>query len=199
MSDPGSVSQWIDGLKADDADAIQQLWHRYSQWLIRLAKRQLGNINRGVTDGEDVTQRVFASLCRAASEGRLEDVTSRDDLWWLLMSFTRRKVADEARYATAQKRNPAGLNDDRGQLLDVRELISNEPSPHELATMRERLAHLLDCLRDDEQRSIAQLRLEGYTVGEIAEQLDSGKRSVERKLNLIRARWSKHIEQQELD
>ena len=37
------------------------------------------------------------------------------------------------------------------------------------------------------------MRIEGYCVQEIAEQLQIGKRSVERKLDLIRKRWTEEM------
>jgi DNA-directed RNA polymerase specialized sigma24 family protein len=40
-------------------------------------------------------------------------------------------------------------------------------------------------------REIALARVEGYTVQEIAERLEISKRSVERKLDLIRQAWAK--------
>ena len=44
-------------------------------------------------------------------------------------------------------------------------------------------------LRDDTQREIARLRLEGYENTEIAEKTGVSLRSVERKLKLIRETW----------
>jgi DNA-directed RNA polymerase specialized sigma24 family protein len=49
---------------------------------------------------------------------------------------------------------------------------------------------LLDKLEDDTQREVAIWKLEGYTNKEIAEKVDRNERSVERKLKLIRKRWS---------
>jgi len=48
---------------------------------------------------------------------------------------------------------------------------------------------LLSSLRDDGLRSIAVLKLEGYSNPEIAVKLDSSLRSIERKLALIRQQW----------
>ena len=42
MSSDGSVSRWINGLKAGDIEAAQRLWERYADQLIRLARRKLG-------------------------------------------------------------------------------------------------------------------------------------------------------------
>jgi DNA-directed RNA polymerase specialized sigma24 family protein len=49
---------------------------------------------------------------------------------------------------------------------------------------------LLEGLPDDELRTIALLRMEGYSNEQIAERLGCGLRSVERKLDRIRKRWT---------
>ena len=48
-------------------------------------------------------------------------------------------------------------------------------------------------LRDDCLRTIVVLRIEGYLVKEIAERLSVGERTVERKLQLIRAKWTQEL------
>ena len=54
--------------------------------------------------------------------------------------------------------------------------------------MVDELEHLLAPL-DDERQSIALLKMDGYTHGEIAQRLGISLRSVERKVALIRDRW----------
>ncbi len=53
---------------------------------------------------------------------------------------------------------------------------------------------LLDLLRDETLREIAVMRIEGYSVEEIATKLGIGMRSIERKLQLIRTKWSREID-----
>jgi hypothetical protein len=48
---------------------------------------------------------------------------------------------------------------------------------------------LLDGLRDDSLRQIALMRMEGYGNDEIAARLDCGRRTISRKLDLIRRCW----------
>jgi DNA-directed RNA polymerase specialized sigma24 family protein len=48
---------------------------------------------------------------------------------------------------------------------------------------------LLDQLDDPTLRTIAVQRLQGYSTSEIAKNLNCVKRTVERKLELIRHRW----------
>jgi RNA polymerase sigma factor (sigma-70 family) len=194
-----SVSQWIAGLKDGDALAVQNLWTRYFERLVRLAKKKLGNSPKRVADEDDIAQNVFHSLCRGAKAGRFSDVSRRDDLWWLLLGITRQKVADYVRKETAQKRGPSqvqtegGLNPRESQPFMLDQLLGDEPSPEFLAILNEQNEHLLNLLRDDQLRRIAMWRIEGYTVEEIANLLAVSDRTIERKLRLIRNSWSKEL------
>jgi DNA-directed RNA polymerase specialized sigma24 family protein len=198
MSASSSVSEWIAGLAAQDAQAAARLWDRYSGKLVELAAKRLGKAPRHVADEEDVAACVFSSLCRGAAEGRLQNLTNRDELWWLLVRLTRQKVADYVRRETAQKRGygqtqlaPAvGLP----EAWSLDEVIGNDPTPEYLVSMQEEYRRLLGLLRDDKLRCVAARRIEGYTVDEIAVQLSLSKRSIERKLRLIRSKWSREFQ-----
>jgi DNA-directed RNA polymerase specialized sigma24 family protein len=66
---------------------------------------------------------------------------------------------------------------------------SDGPTPAEAALMNEALEHRFQMLKDPELRRIALWKLEGYTNPEIAAQLQCTVRTVERKLERIRAYW----------
>jgi hypothetical protein len=69
MSTPGSVTAWIEQLKAGDA-AAAPLWQGYFRRLVGLARQKLGAAPRRVADEEDVALSAFASFCLAAMQGR---------------------------------------------------------------------------------------------------------------------------------
>ena len=196
-----SVTQWLAGLKAGDAEAVRQLWNRYSAALIGQARQRLNHAPRQAADEEDVAQSVFVSLCRGAADGRFDDLANRDDLWWLLLALTRHKAAGQIRRDAAQKRGGLNRTKTFSQLKDqdgdshfsFELLISDEPTPEDLAIMAEEYNHLLTLLRDDQLRKVASLRIEGYSVAELSQQVGIGVRSIERKLRLIRTTWAKHL------
>jgi DNA-directed RNA polymerase specialized sigma24 family protein len=64
------------------------------------------------------------------------------------------------------------------------------PSPAEAALLNEALEQRLEALNSPELQQIALWRLEGYTNQEIAARLDRTERSVERKLERIRHKWT---------
>jgi DNA-directed RNA polymerase specialized sigma24 family protein len=190
----GSVTHWIGELKAGQGEAAEPLWSRYFERLVRLAsaKLQRGRRLGGDADGEDAALSAFRSLCSGAARGRFPRLDDRDDLWRLLAVITLRKAQAQARRRRRWKRggkwfHPGGASDGNEDLL--RHAISQEPTPELAAEMADELGSLLGVLGDDQLRQIAMYRMEGYTVDEIAERLGCARRTVARRLELIRMEW----------
>jgi DNA-directed RNA polymerase specialized sigma24 family protein len=192
-----SISEWIASLKRGDSVAVVQLWNRYSAALIKLAHERICHLPQRAIDEEDIAQSVFISLCRGAAAGRFSDVVNRDELWWLLLGITRQKTVDVTRKELAQKRGAGRVllevsvtGPDEGVTgFSLDHLVGNYPTPELLAIMEEEYRRLMAMLRNDQLRRIALMRIEGYSVVEVAEKLAITSRSVERKLQLIRGAW----------
>jgi RNA polymerase sigma factor (sigma-70 family) len=192
-----SISEWLGRLKTGEVEAAQNLWNRYSEELLRVAKQRLGMSPRGIGDEEDVALSVFGSIFRGVAEGRFQNISTRDELWWLLLTITKRKTVDHIRRETAQKRHQPGQNPSAGlrasAQISLNELVSSTPTPDFLVALEEQYIRLLEMLRNDQLREIAVLRIEGYSVAEIAEKVGVSHRAVERKLPLIRAKWKREL------
>jgi DNA-directed RNA polymerase specialized sigma24 family protein len=196
MEPDGSVSRLIDGLVVGDEAAVQRLWERYFHRLVGLARKKLADAPRRAADEEDVALSAFDSFCRNAERGLFPQLLDRDSLWRVLVVITARKAAHLLRDAGRLKRGggevvrteTAGSGDDP---LVLDELLSREPTPEFAALAAEEHQRLLAALGDDELRSVALWRMEGYSVDEIAERLGYAPRSVKRKLQLIRGIWEK--------
>ena len=194
MSSPrGSVTHWLDQLKAGDNAAAQELWQRYFRRLVGLAGKILPRQARRAADEEDAALSAFASFCRCAQLGRFPQLLDRDDLWQVLVLLTARKARHQATYANAQKRGGGRLAEtpppgaeaaDEDSALD--QILSREPTPEFAAQVAEEYQRLLDGLEDDQLRQVAVWKMEGYTNEEIAAKLGRTVRSVGRKLQLIR-------------
>lgn len=198
MATAQSISHWIANLKEGKADAAQYLWERYAMRLVELARQRLKNAPKRLADEDDVAASVFHCLCRGAAAGRFQNVQNRDDLWWLLLSITKQKAIDHFRRETSQKRGGgrpkvARNNRNISHGFTLEQLVSEEPTPEFIVMLEEQHAILLGMLRDDRLRQIAICRMEGYSVAEIAADLQISTRSVERKLQLIRGVWSKEM------
>jgi DNA-directed RNA polymerase specialized sigma24 family protein len=186
MASPRSVTHWIGQLQAGDPVAAQHLWEGYFRRLVGLARGKLQGLPRRVADEEDVALSAFASFCRGVEGGRFPQLADRDDLWRLLVTITARKAIHLAREQHSQKRG--GAVRDEAAALD--EFIGREPTPAFAAQVAEEFQRLLESLGDADLRTIAVSKMEGYTTEEIATKLRRAPRTVERKLDLIRRRWT---------
>ena len=70
------------------------------------------------------------------------------------------------------------------------QVVGNEPTPEFAAMLTDEYRRLFGRLSDESLRVVALLKLEGHSNDEIAKGLDCGLRTVERKLEVIRKRWT---------
>jgi hypothetical protein len=89
--DRGSVTRWIDALRAGVDEAAGQLWRRYFESLVRLARSKLRAQAKAAADEEDVALSAFDSFYAGMARGRYPDLADRDDLWRLLVTIAARK------------------------------------------------------------------------------------------------------------
>jgi DNA-directed RNA polymerase specialized sigma24 family protein len=192
MSARGSVTYWIEQLKAGDAVAAQQLWERYFRHLVTLARGRLLGTRRCAADEEDVALSAFDSFCRGAERGQFPHLSDRDDLWRLLVTLTAHKASHLRRDAQRQKRGGGAVFDQETLAADgpsLEQIVGREPTPEFAAQVAEEYQRLLDCLGDAELRAIAVWKMEGDTTEQIAAKLGRSPRTVERRLGLIRSLW----------
>jgi DNA-directed RNA polymerase specialized sigma24 family protein len=169
------------------------LWERYFAQLVRLARSKLRGAMRG-SDEEDVALSAVDSFCRRAETGHFPLLADRDGLWRVLVTITARKAAHHLRDAGRHKRGGGAVRmSDAEADAVLADLLSREPSPEFAAEVADGFQHLLGRLQDRELETVALLRMEGFTVGEVAERLGCAPRSVKRKLALIRTIWENEL------
>src|SRR5437868_10695363 len=138
LPDDPSVSQWLEGLRAGDADDIRRLWDRYFEKIVGLARARLPARGRRERDEEDVALSAFHSLCERAGRGQFPRLADRDDLWRLLSTITARKVLASERHRNRLKRGgghvagrSAILEGDGAGPAEFTFLLSREPNPED--------------------------------------------------------------------
>lgn len=188
-----SVTTWLGRLRAGSTEAAEQLWVRYFDRLVVLAHQRLLSLPSEQVDSEDVALSVLKSLCLGAVAGRFASVSDRHELWCLLVAMTHRKVVEQASREAAA--NGATLLESKRADLDLDAWPAEEPTPEQIAMLAEESARLIGILPGDVTRRVAKLRLEGWSNVEIASNVGVSLRSVERKLQLIRERWSQDLNQ----
>ncbi|MEN0109718.1 MAG: ECF-type sigma factor [Planctomycetota bacterium] len=191
----GSVTRWIADLReGEESVAQQELWDRYFQRIVALARSRLGNLGRGPADEEDVAISAMQSLFQGFARDRFPMLRDRNNLWSLLAKITARKAINQRQKETAQKRGGKAARVPIGP-VDAGSGSGCDPADDELppdfaVALHEELQHLMEALGDDTLRRIACRKLEGHTSAEIAAELGVVERTVERKLALIRACWA---------
>jgi DNA-directed RNA polymerase specialized sigma24 family protein len=200
---PGSVTTWVEQLRAGNHDAAQRLWERYFPRLVGLARKRLRDlgVSRRVADEEDVALSAFDSFCRAAEQGRFPRLEDRDALWALLVVITARKALDLRTHERRKKRgggNVAGesvldalLGTEDGA-AGIGQVVGREPTPEFPAQAAEEFRWLLAKLPTEELRAVALAKMEGYTNEGISARQNCAVSTVERRLGLIRTIWQEY-------
>ncbi|QDU91352.1 ECF sigma factor [Pirellulimonas nuda] len=84
---------WLDGLPVEDRDAAPLIYDACFERLVATARRALAGAPRRDTDEEDLASSVLPSFFRGVDDGRSSGRFSRAQLWGLLLTIARRKVA----------------------------------------------------------------------------------------------------------
>jgi DNA-directed RNA polymerase specialized sigma24 family protein len=197
MSSDDPVTLWINELRNADGAAAQKLWNHFVSRLYEMGRKKLRPETRRVYDEEDAAQSAFHSVCAGIAAGRFPDLQDRNSLWRLLLTITARKVAHRHRHDQQERRDvrrtdsiflPGG--DDFAR-VGVGTIASREPTPEFTAEFVETCATLLKNLDDPALQQVVTLRMDGHTDGEIADLLKCSRRTVQRRLEIVRRRWDR--------
>ena len=184
------LQRWKD---SSDQAAAEELYGRYSNRLIALARTRLpGRFNRRV-DPHDVVQSVCRTFFKRVSDGVLE-VRPDGNLWDLLATITMRKLFGQVDHHQAAKRNVARETEPaKDGSISVRiDGMDREPSPDDAAALREELDLVLGQM-EPHHREMVQLSLLEYTPREIGETLKYSERQVRNVLNDFRDRLRQRL------
>jgi len=202
VGEGGSITRWLGDLKEGDQAAAQPLWERYFARLVVVARGKLRRMRRTTADEdeEDAALSAFNSFCAGAAQGRFPKLADREDLWRLLVVITARKAIAQAQRQGRKKRGSGRVVDEAtlfgkdfdgsaGSLAGLERIAAAGPTPEFAAMMAEECQRLLGALGDEDLRQVAISRMEGYNNDEIADQLGCARRTIARRLDLIRQTW----------
>ncbi len=177
------IDRWRDG----DQQAAGDLYRRYVERLSGIVTAQMSQRFRSRLDADDVVQSVCRSFFRRVSEGQFQ-FDEDDDVWKLLVTISLNKLRNQIRRHSAAKRDAAQETQRRDNSLpdDFHlERLSATPSPVEAFIFSETIEKVSERL-DEKHALLLQLRLEGHSQQEIAEQLRTSDRTIRRMLESIR-------------
>jgi RNA polymerase sigma factor (sigma-70 family) len=196
MSESGSVSEWIEDLRAGDTRAATQLWNRFHANLLKIARRRLNGASRRVADEEDLVAIAFESFFQRIQNGQFPELRGRAELWALLVTITDRKAVNCVRRHMSVKRGSGkvlgestiGTRSEQGRDAALARVDGGAPSPDRLASVAELLERL-----DDDLRRIVFLKRDGFTNEEIAQRVNRSVATIERRLRLLRDEWTQEL------
>ena len=185
--EPSQFSSFEQDLRARKEDAVQELFSRFTERLIRLARGQLAVRLQTKEDPQDIVQSAMRTFCLRFADGQFT-VGGWDSLWAILAKITTRKCLDRSERYGAAKRNirrEVEL-DSAAPYGPELELWSREPRPEDALLLAETVESLLKSLANDRERNILELALQGYSPQEIGPQVGRTTRSVQRVLARVR-------------
>lgn len=191
-SETGEVTQWLQNW-TEDHDAFGSLWKHFFPKLAGIADRDMKSLPSKARDGEDVALSAMKDLFFACVDGRY-DIKSRDELWRLLLKITYRKVLQERRRQTAQKRG-GGIahigNEKIGEMeVDAISMLADKNQMPELVEdVYKECRELLNSLPGEMLRVTAEMKLEGSSNEEISDLLRCSTEETKKNLKTIRRLW----------
>jgi len=176
------MNRWREG----DERAADDLFHRYVDRLLALARSRLSEKLAARFDPEDVVQSAYRSFFDKAKNGRFA-LERSGDLWRLLAAITINKLNHQIERNTAAKR---GIDQEQGASswlgqLDLVEAVTGDPSPSEVVALADEMELLMRDLAPQNRRML-ELRLRGYTLEEIAVEVQRSERTVRRVMEQVK-------------
>ncbi|WP_339748394.1 sigma-70 family RNA polymerase sigma factor [uncultured Rubinisphaera sp.] len=172
------------GIEAGNESAAREVFDRYLVRLIALARSRLSEKLARKVDADDIVQSAFRSFFVRAREGQFK-IERGADLWNLLATITKCKLLKKAEHYKQQKRSL-----DRDQPITTTDsmeenLFTADPTEIEAVALTDELEFLMQSL-EVHQRQMLELRLQGLTTLEIADEVERSERTVRRFLGNFR-------------
>jgi RNA polymerase sigma factor (sigma-70 family) len=186
------LARWRDG----DQAAATELFRRYAERMLALARSRLSDWLARHVDPEDVVQSAFRSFFTDARAGRYA-LRRSGDLWRLLVAITLHKLRRQAERHTAGKRAAAREQrfEGEGGLSGLHvPLPDRGPTPAEAAALADTLEHVLRGL-EPLRRRMVELRLQGHGLDEIAADAGRSERTVRRLLEQVKERLRREYQE----
>lgn len=191
-----SVTEWISQLRNGHSSACDKLWPFYLKRLTAIICQKLETSRKGVSDEEDVLIETCEVCFRKIREGNYPNIASRHDLWRLLTKIATRKSIDQIRRS---KKGVDRLRQENShtihttgssfELNHIDNFPGGEPTPEFAAMVADESRYRLSQV-PKKMVGVVKLRMQGFTLKEIADKTDISLPTVQRYLSFVREVWS---------
>ena len=177
LPDMKQRSEFLERILSSSPDYEREVVERYSSELLELARRQLPAQIRSRVDPDDVVQSVYRTFFRRQQAGEFAfDETY--DVWRLLATITYRKARSQITHHRRQQRDAfreaSDLEADAGT-------FDCTPEAEDVVVLIDLLEKALSQL-PEHHHELVNLRLQGFSVAEVAEKVSVSERTVLRVL-----------------
>jgi hypothetical protein len=205
---PGLVHQF---LRARATNALGQIVTRYYRRMRALASRYLerDDLPEAFYEPDEALNSTVDRMIRLVLSGRVESIEGVDGFWRLYRKILARKVSAACDRYDAQKRGGPGARkrsrhgpfarNSSGEMAripatgippdDFDLFQSNLPPADVQAISNETSEQLIDLL-EQEHKVVVRMRLDGYTIPQMAAALAVSPRTINRMLETIRGIWA---------
>ncbi len=172
--------------RAGNEQAARELYERYVDRLLALARKRISQRMASRVDPEDIVQSVFRTFFGRVKKGQFR-IADQDDLCKLLVRITVHKTLRQVAFHKAAKRDPSlEAGQDGYSAEGIQRVLDDEPGHEDAVAFLDQLEHFLAQLRPEE-RQILEMRMQGYSNDEIAKKLNIYDRKIRRTIERIRA------------
>lgn len=193
-----SITDAIVALGGHDENGANRLWERYFERLCAYVESKIFRRHRRLIEADEIASNAFVALFDGIKHNRFDRVRNRDELWQMLTLIAARKSINERRRLDRDRRGggkvrggsafgPGGIN-------SVVDFLQRDLSPDRCAELQELSSQLLEALPNDDFRQVVIYRMAGYSNREIAEMMECVERTIERRLNQVRQKWTEIIQ-----
>jgi DNA-directed RNA polymerase specialized sigma24 family protein len=212
MSEPveeQGTSDLVHLVVAGETSAFDVILNRYNRDLVLRAEAYIRRLRmyRPLYEGQEAVDDAIMAMCQRARRGELKSLQDSRGFWQELFVELKRAIRRTRDHFNAQRRSArlsGGMSprrrepfEDEPDLADglpiyeveIQRLLSKAPPPEDLAHVNMEVEALLISLEDPVLQQLLTMRIDEYTVEEIAQKLQVSSRTVNRKLAHLRSEF----------
>ena len=156
----------------------------------------MGSLPRREFDEEDIALSAINSFFTGIKAGRFT-IEERGDLWRILATIAARKVIRQNRRFFAAKRGSGKVRGEsvfEDQDTQMKTGLDQFVDPNKMPELQEQIVasceELLDILKNEQLRSTALMRMNGYSNQEISDALGCSVARTKQRITKIKTLWS---------
>ncbi|MDE0914014.1 MAG: RNA polymerase sigma factor [Planctomycetota bacterium] len=168
------VEKLVVAAQGGDVDSLNELFQRYHQTMVDMARRKLGPRLRLKEDPDDLAQTTFREAARDFQGYRYQGEGSL--LRWLIQ-ILQNKIRDKAEFYSAGKRDLSrerAMEVKKGEEERTLEFLSEDLSVTQVVQRDEQVGHLRDSLTElsaEHRQAITLVFFEGLTLRQAGERM----------------------------